>query len=186
MRTDGVNVSKCHGLMVRAIFCDQEANWFRRQKTERLSDAGGWDGRAGAGRLRGAFGMRGGGGGRMLIDTILYARCSTDSHTGHDVGGGSWQARLARPRSNQIRPDQTKQTGTPHVCFVRGQDGARDACSPPQASVLQSPRDLLRFVPLFRQDESKGGGSASSLACPPWGGPLRLVWPIARGVDYDS
>lgn len=157
--------------------CDQEADRFRRQRTDHLSlrREDGMDGWAGAGRLWGALGCEEGEGGR-LMGTILYARCSIDRQTVHDIGEGSWQARPARPdqtRSDPTRPDQTRQTdfAHAHVCFVFGTERVGNACCPiPKLRRLQGARDLSRFVHLFRQDGRRRAGRAWSramrLACP--------------------
>lgn len=111
------------------------------------------------------LGCEEGGGGRTLINTILYARCSTDRHTVHDIGEG----RVAGPgqnKSDQTRPDQTDRLRSRSRVLCSWAERARDACSPPQASVLQSPRDLLRFVPLFSQDERKEEAVLGLSACP--------------------
>lgn len=74
-------------------------------------------------------------------------------------------------RPDQTRPDQTDRLRHAHVCFVFGTERAGDACCPvPKLRWLQKPRDLSRFVRLFRQDGRRRAGRAWSramrLACP--------------------
>lgn len=106
--SDGMDVSKCHGLTVRAIFATRRQNRFRREKTGRLRDTRGWVGWAGAGRTMGCIGMRrgGGGGGLWTPSYTLAARqdIRTDSIRSKR---GLVAGRTGQARSDSIRPDQT-------------------------------------------------------------------------------
>lgn len=184
MWTNGMSVSKCHGLMVRAIFATrrQTGSDDRRPDTFLTQEAG-----MGGQELTDHgvhLGCEEGGGGWTLINTISYARCSTDRHTVHDIGEGL-VAGPGQNKSDQTRPDQTDRLRSRSRVLCSWAERARDACSPPQASVLQSPRDLLRFVPLFSQDERKEEAVLGLLPAP-LGRAMRFVRPIAVGVGSDS
>lgn len=78
MGTDGLDVSRYHGLMVCAICATRRQTGTDERRPNPFAaqeDGMGGQEMADYGVCNG---MRRGGGGRRLIDTILYARCSTD------------------------------------------------------------------------------------------------------------
>lgn len=183
MRTDGMDVSKCHGLTVRAIFATRRQNRFRREKTERLPGTRGWVGWTGAGIWSALGCEEGEGGGGLWTPSYTLAARQTSGQAVHDPREGSWQARPARP--DQIRSDRTRQTdfSHAHVCFVRGHSGRETLAPLPKLEWLQSPRDFWRFVPLCsEQDERRGVGRAWCLACPLWTGHEVHLGPSSAAV----
>lgn len=141
----------------------------------------------------GCIGMRGGGRGKEayghhLIRSLLDSQPASQPARQYTI---LERARGRPDRPCQIRSDQTRQTdfGHAHVCFVRGQraEWARNERLLPLSKLRCSKyaRDFLRFVPLFRQDERREQAVLGPLPAP-FGGAMRVVWPIVRGGGFDS